>query len=77
MRDVIGNGFRDTTRIANGRPELWTEICLTNREAVLQGLQELCASLGEFRTALEQGDPDGLERFFEEGRAARRRAVGA
>ncbi len=77
VRDVIGNGFRDTTRIASGRPELWTEICLTNREAVLAGLDELSASLARFRTALEKRDATGLAQFFEDGNSARRRAVGA
>lgn len=77
VREIIGNGFRDTTRIAAGRPELWCEICLTNRDAVLGGLGELTAALDEFRAALEKGDEAALSRFFEEGRAARERAVGA
>jgi prephenate dehydrogenase len=77
VREVIGNGFRDSTRIAAGRPELWCEICLTNRDAILDGLGELAGALEEFRAALERGDEAALSRFFEEGRAARERAVGA
>ena len=77
VRKLVGNGYRDTTRIAEGRPEIWRDICLTNREAILAGLDELRALLeSEFTAALRAGDGAGLERFFEEGRDARQRAVG-
>lgn len=76
IHDVIGNGFRDTTRIAAGRPELWAEICLTNREALLNSLDELTAEFTAFKAALESQDGAALERFFEEGRDARKEATG-
>lgn len=40
VRDFIGNGFRDTTRIAASRPEVWRDICLSNRNALLHALDE-------------------------------------
>lgn len=43
IQPFIGNGFRDTTRIAEGRPEVWRDICLTNRDAITDSLQVTCA----------------------------------
>lgn len=75
VRKLVGNGFRDSTRIAAGRPEVWRDICLTNREAILEGLGELGVSLDAFRAALEAEDGLAVQAFFEAGRAARRKAV--
>lgn len=76
VRPFVGNGFRDTTRIAAGRAEVWRDISLTNRDALLATLDELQQDLGVFRAALEQRDGAALEAFFEAGRAARLRILG-
>jgi len=52
----VGNGFRDLTRIADSRPEVWRDICLTNRTALLQSLAGLDARLQEFAAILAAGD---------------------
>ncbi|MBI1317435.1 MAG: prephenate dehydrogenase/arogenate dehydrogenase family protein [Candidatus Hydrogenedens sp.] len=74
--ELIGNGFRDTTRIAAGRPELWREICLSNREAVLAGMMALQDDIAAFAAVLESGDEAAVDAFFEAGRAARQRLCG-
>jgi len=74
--DVIGNGFRDTTRIAAARPEIWRDICLTNKMAVLKGLKKLRANLQTFEQALRSDASDSIELFFAEGKAARHLLVG-
>lgn len=71
VRAMVGNGFRDTTRIAASRPEVWTEICLTNRDALIAGLRAYEHRLADFRHALEDEDAAAVERFFEEGRKGR------
>jgi prephenate dehydrogenase len=71
IRSLIGNGFRDTTRIAASRAETWRDICLTNREAVLAGLDDVLASLGRVRDKIAAGDAAGVDAFFEKGREAR------
>lgn len=76
IRDVIGNGFRDTTRIAAARPEIWRDICLTNKEAVLDGLHKLRCNLESFEQALRSEDTDTVEQFFADGKAARHTLVG-
>ncbi len=75
VRAVVGGGFRDTTRIAAGRPEIWRDICLTNRKAILDGLDALRGRLDALRGLLESGDGPGLEAFLEAGCEARRKAL--
>jgi prephenate dehydrogenase len=72
---VIGNGFRDVTRVAEGRPELWRDICLTNREAIATGLAALSGRIDAVRAMVEAGASDDLEQFFEAGAEARRKAM--
>lgn len=76
VRAVVGGGFRDTTRIAAGRPEIWRDICLTNREAILDGLDGLRGKLDVIRNLLDSCDGPGLEAFLEAGCEARRKALG-
>lgn len=71
-REFAGNGFRDMTRLAEGNPEMWRDITLTNREAVISGLESLRSQLNDFITAVERSDGDSLMQIFESGREARR-----
>ncbi|MBL7648616.1 MAG: prephenate dehydrogenase/arogenate dehydrogenase family protein [Candidatus Hydrogenedentes bacterium] len=71
-REFAGNGFRDMTRLAEGSPEMWRDITLTNREAVMEGLEVLRGQLNDFLTAVERSDAQALMQFFEAGREARR-----
>lgn len=75
VRQLIGNGFRDVTRIAGSRPEVWRDICATNRKAILEGLEELRSHLAQFCRALSSDDADAIEQYFNEGRAARHQLV--
>lgn len=72
-REFTGNGFRDMTRLAEGSPEMWRDITLTNREAVMDGLESLRGQLNDFLTAVERSDAAALMQFFETGREARHR----
>src|SRR5918995_2077056 len=49
-------GFRDFTRIASSHPEMWRDICLANREALLEALGSYESHLQDLRRALEAGD---------------------
>jgi prephenate dehydrogenase len=69
--DFAAGGFRDFTRIAGSHPEMWRDICLANRDALLAELDAYEAELGLLRGALERGDGDRLERAFGAARAAR------
>jgi prephenate dehydrogenase len=76
VRSFIGNGFLDMTRIAEGRPELWTDICLTNPFAIRDGLDAFIEKLREVSDAIHEDDPEKLTRFFAAGREARLKALG-
>jgi prephenate dehydrogenase len=66
-------GFRDFTRIASSHPEMWRDICVANRDALLAELDRFAAQLAALRPLLERGDAKALERVFAEARAARER----
>ncbi len=54
--DFAATGFRDTTRIAAGDPELWTAIFSENTEQLVTATDELMATLQRYRDALADGD---------------------
>jgi prephenate dehydrogenase len=59
---LAAGGFKDTTRIAAGSPELWSGITLDNRAAVLAGLRELRQIITGFETSIRQRDARALTR---------------
>jgi prephenate dehydrogenase len=74
--DVIeycGGGFKDFTRIASSRPELWRDIFLLNRSAVSKGLADYIRSLERLRRMIDNGQGAALEREFALANEARRR----
>ena len=64
-------GFRDFTRIAGSSPEMWRDIALQNREALLGELDRYGVRLAVFRELVEKGDGPALERLMAEARSAR------
>ncbi len=62
---VAGPGFRDTTRIAAGDPQLWTDVLMANAKEVLLQSRHLHESLSELETLIEQGDRPALQRYIE------------
>ncbi len=70
---LAGTGFRDFTRIAAGSAEVWRDIFLSNRAAVLDELDAFSQVLAELRRTLENDpDPRALEAFLEQAALARR-----
>ena len=65
------SGFRDFTRIAGSSPEMWRDIALANREAVLAELDAYLAALQALRQAVDAEDADALLKMFTRARAAR------
>ncbi len=60
---LASSGFRDTTRLAAGSPEMYRDICLTNSEAVVRALDDYMASLRTFREQIATRDPRLNELF--------------
>jgi prephenate dehydrogenase len=69
--DYAASGFRDFTRIASSHPEMWRDICVANRSAILAELKRYQGQLGELQAMLEAGDAAALEAVFERARSAR------
>ncbi|MDR2637498.1 MAG: prephenate dehydrogenase/arogenate dehydrogenase family protein [Zoogloeaceae bacterium] len=69
--DFAASGFRDFTRIAASHPEMWRDICLANREALLLEIETYQKQLLDFKTVLEQNDGKALEKRFAVARKAR------
>jgi prephenate dehydrogenase len=67
-----GTGFRDFTRLAAANPEMWRDISIANRAALLGELRRYQDELAALGAMLEQGDAAALQRAFEDARAARR-----
>lgn len=69
---LAAGGFKDTTRIAAGSPDLWTGICLDNAEALSQGIEELRDVLGEFAARVRARDAEGIRDWLERAADVRR-----
>jgi len=65
------SGFRDFTRIAGSHPEMWRDIALANRTALLNRLDGYTAQVAQLRAALESGDGEALQQTFALARDAR------
>ena len=68
-------GFRDFTRIASSSPEMWRDICMANRKALLAELGRYEGELARVRKLLERSDGKGLEALFAGARDARDRWI--
>jgi prephenate dehydrogenase len=71
QRILCANGFRDTTRIAAGSPEMWRDIAMANRENLLRALSAFGHGLDDFKRALRIRDDQAISKFFEQARQRR------
>ena len=68
---LCANGFRDTTRIASGPPEMWRDIALANRKYLARVLGVFIEDLQEFQLALGNEDRKNIQEFFEKAKQRR------
>ncbi len=71
LLSFAASGFRDFTRIAASSPEMWRDICMANREALMRELQQYAAELYVLHQALENNDAAKLEEIFSLAREVR------
>ena len=67
----VGAGFKDFTRIAASSPEMWRDICLGNRTAILKELDQYILIVTHLRKLIAEGDGAGLEKLFNQASKAR------
>ena len=70
---LAAGGFRDFTRIAGSSPEMWRDICMSNRDLILDELGRYRAELERVAALLQRSDASGLEALFSAAREARNR----
>ncbi|HEX7454453.1 MAG TPA: prephenate dehydrogenase/arogenate dehydrogenase family protein [Gallionella sp.] len=71
LLSFAASGFRDFTRIAASSPEMWRDICMANRAALMDELGSYMQELEAIHEALAEGDADRLEEIFSLAREVR------
>ncbi len=74
---ATGPSFRDATRVAGASSALWTDIYLSNSDALLTQIDATIGRLGAVREMLEAQDADGIRAWNDEARDDRRRLLEA
>ena len=71
------SGFRDFTRLAASDPTMWRDICLSNKDAILEMLARFSEDLSALQRAIRWGDGDALFNLFTHTRGIRRSIIEA
>ncbi len=72
----IGDSYRDLTRIARINATLWSELFLSNREFLLEAIEDFTTQMTLIQNALRRGDKDALIKLFEQSTARREKLDG-
>ena len=68
MKNLAAGGFKDITRIASSSPVMWQNICLKNKDNIVEILDQYIDSLEDFKEAVEREDDLDLYTRFESSR---------
>ena len=74
---AVGPSFRDATRVAGANSAIWTDIYMSNSEALIDGIDELARRLQEVRGWLAAGEAPALTRWNERARVEHEALLGA
>jgi len=69
--EYAAGGFHDFTRIASGDPVMWRDICLTNKQALVEVMDNLLGNLEQLREQIVTGDATNIEKTFRRAKKAR------
>ena len=75
LQAFSGGGYRDTTRIAASSAEMWRDICLWNRDNLVDQLDQYLCCLETFKALIKSGDGEGLFREIERAKRVRERLM--
>lgn len=70
-RRFAAGGFRDMTRIAESEPGMWTSILLSNRDTIIERIEDFKGRLDEIGQAISKGDENQIWSFFNQAREQR------
>lgn len=68
---LCAGGFRDTTRVASGSPEMWRDIALANRKNLARSIDGFVSELQSFQRFLKKSDARMISKFFEKAKVLR------
>lgn len=71
-----GPSFRDATRVAGSNSAIWTDIYMSNRDALVVAIEELTGRLTQVRADLQAGDAQAVHEWNERARAERETLLG-
>ncbi|WP_068084379.1 prephenate/arogenate dehydrogenase family protein [Polycladidibacter stylochi] len=71
------SGFRDFTRLASSDPTMWRDVCLNNKDAILEMLARFSEDLSALQRAIRWGDGDSLFNLFTRTRGIRKQLIEA
>jgi prephenate dehydrogenase len=74
---AVGPSFRDATRVAGANSAIWTDIYMSNRDALIAEVDDFSGRLAEVRAALSAGDAQAVTAWNERARADREELLGA
>lgn len=69
----VAGGFSDTTRIAKSNPSLWTDIIMSNRQQIIEGLDNMIDTLSDYRNDLAQDDNEKLNKKISKAQEIRKK----
>lgn len=70
----VGGSFRDFTRVAELDENMWTDLCLENKEYILNVLSEYIDELNKYRDAIQDEDDNKLKELLKEGSRSKKTA---
>lgn len=70
--EYAAGGLRDFTRVAESDPVMWRDVCLTNRDRLLEAISDFETELKHLRRLVDAGDGAELEKMFRRARDYRR-----
>ena len=68
MKTIAAGGFRDMTRIAASSPVMWKDICLSNKDKLLQLIDLYTAQLNKIRSSIAAEDSQNMMSYFSDAK---------
>jgi len=75
VRHLCGTGFRDVSRLAEGSPEMWRDIIVSNRQNIIRELAAFQSETEKLLATIRRADTGRANAFLEQARSARRKLV--
>ena len=71
LRFIVGSGFCDTTRLAKGSPDMWTDICKLNGPCIVEAIDRFIESMETLKRRIAQNDFDGIRAILNDVKSFR------